>query len=312
MHACSRGELEQRGLRFGYMAWETFCDIVGQIAAFPKKIKKVTLSGNGEPLLHNRLPDMVRALRASGNVEKTLVVSNGTLLTAELGAALVDAGLQEMRISLQGINAAKYKEISGIDIDFDMFCQNLRYFYEHRKNCLFKIKVADSALDDGDEEAFYKLFGDICDYIDVEHIYTQFQGVDYSGKLRDANRRTRYGYNYEKLSVCSALFFKLNVLWDGRITFGYPDGVIFDGFNTEESTLSATWNSPERLSLLLSHLNGDYSLRPECKSCTRWDNSILPTELLDGHETEIIAKMPKLDAAYAQLRKAVTICANNS
>jgi len=311
LQASKREGLERRGLRFGSMEWDMFIEIVQQISDFPQKIKKVTLSGNGEPLLHKQLPDMVRLLRECGNVEKVLVVSNGTLLTPKLSDALLDAGLQEMRISLQGVTAEKYKEICGITINYDAFRENLRYFYERRNACLFKVKVADSALDDGDEERFYQLYGDICDYIGIEHIYTQFQGVDYSGNLREDNRKTRYGYDYAKLHVCSAQFFKLNVLWDGRITLGYPDGIIFEGFNTSETTLSKVWNSPERLNFLLSHLKHDYSKRPECKTCTRWDNSILPTEMLDGHEAEIISRMPRQSYEENTLRKHKVICSNN-
>ena len=56
--------------------------------------------GGGEPLLHSRLLDMVRLARQSRVVPN--LTTNGNLLTVEMAAALKEAGLGQVQISLNG------------------------------------------------------------------------------------------------------------------------------------------------------------------------------------------------------------------
>jgi MoaA/NifB/PqqE/SkfB family radical SAM enzyme len=63
----------------------------------------VSLTG-GEPTLHPQLPDLIRKCRKLGFF-RTGMISNGFLLRPELIEALNDAGLQEMQISIDGVEA---------------------------------------------------------------------------------------------------------------------------------------------------------------------------------------------------------------
>ena len=58
--------------------------IVEQLQEFPHNIKKVCFTGFGEPLLDDRLPKMIQMVMETGKVDKTLVITNGSLLTNEL------------------------------------------------------------------------------------------------------------------------------------------------------------------------------------------------------------------------------------
>jgi MoaA/NifB/PqqE/SkfB family radical SAM enzyme len=63
----------------------------------------VSLTG-GEPTLHPQLPDLIRRCRKLGFF-RTGMISNGFLLRPELIEALNEAGLQEMQISIDGVQA---------------------------------------------------------------------------------------------------------------------------------------------------------------------------------------------------------------
>jgi radical SAM protein with 4Fe4S-binding SPASM domain len=71
--------------------------------------------GGGEPLLHPRLLDMVRLARQSDIVPN--LTTNGNLLTVEVAAALKEAGLGQVQISLNGAseetNAATRPNFAG-------------------------------------------------------------------------------------------------------------------------------------------------------------------------------------------------------
>src|ERR1700723_3037708 len=76
------------------MSWELFTSIIDQ---YPK-IARVVLHGVGEPMLVKELPRMIRHLKERGVY--VLFNTNGTLLTKSNGQALIDAGLDELRVSL--------------------------------------------------------------------------------------------------------------------------------------------------------------------------------------------------------------------
>jgi len=76
------------------MPFAQFMYVLEQVSA----ATRVVLHGLGEPLLHPELVRMVQELKAR---DKTVLFNtNGQLLTPELGGALVDAGLDELRVSV--------------------------------------------------------------------------------------------------------------------------------------------------------------------------------------------------------------------
>ncbi len=62
------------------------------------------LSWRGEPTLNPRLPDMVRYAKARG-IPDVAFLTNGGLMTPELTRALVDAGLDWISFSIDGLGA---------------------------------------------------------------------------------------------------------------------------------------------------------------------------------------------------------------
>lgn len=308
LHSLDRKTLESRDFHFEPMKWEHFEAILKQMQEFPHNIKKICFTGFGEPTLDERLPDMIRMAMETGKVDKTLVISNGSLLTPELSDRLLASGLSELKISLQGMSAEKYQEVCGALLDFDRYLENLRYFSAHRKQCALRVKIADVSLGPGEERRFYDTFGELCDYIAIEHIYPQFNGVD-TNVMPDVETN-RFGFRYVQKHVCSTLFFKLNVLQSGKITFGYPDGITYDDFFVDRMTLMEAWNSPERKRLLYDNLTGDRSTRECCKTCRRWSYSVVPRDDIDGHEQEVLSRLDpsEYNIPRENLRKETIIC----
>ena len=279
------------GLRREAMSWETFSLLMKQLKEFPRPIKMVTLSGVGEATTHPRLVDMVKVLNESGAVDKVQIISNGFLLTPQLSESLVDAGLGELRISLQGMTAEKYREIAGVRIDWDKFYDQLCYFSGVKRKCAFKVKIADIALEPGEEQKFYRLFGDICDAVAVEHIIdiwaVNAKHWDHKGL---AGKKTRYGREFRELKVCRRPFTTLDVLPNGQVTqcchvcFGHEK-------NIKQSSLLEQWNSKGQNELRMNMLKGLRSEYPKCRKCDYAPNTWHPEDILDGHEGEILLRM---------------------
>ena len=103
------------------MSWELFTTIVDQ---YPR-IARVVLHGVGEPMMVRDLPRMVAYLKARGAY--VLFNTNGTLLNARKGRELIEAGLDELRVSLDAAEPSTFKMVRGLD-RFDRIVTNLRSF----------------------------------------------------------------------------------------------------------------------------------------------------------------------------------------
>src|SRR3979411_3113008 len=103
------------------MSWELFTSIVDQIP----DLQRAVLHGVGEPMLVKNLPKMVRYLKDRGTY--VLFNTNGTVLNEKNGRALIDAGLDELRVSLDAANAKSYRTIRGKDY-FGRILKNVRAF----------------------------------------------------------------------------------------------------------------------------------------------------------------------------------------
>ena len=93
-------------------------------------LERIALHGIGEPLLNNALPDMIRHLKN----HSVFVVfnSNGILLDERWQNELMEAGLDELRISLDAANARGYKAMRDSD-RFDQIVTNLRTFVKRMR-----------------------------------------------------------------------------------------------------------------------------------------------------------------------------------
>jgi MoaA/NifB/PqqE/SkfB family radical SAM enzyme len=103
------------------MSWDLFTSIVDQV---PDLVRAV-LHGVGEPMLVKALPRMVRYLTDRGVY--TLFNTNGTVLSERSGRALIEAGLDELRVSLDAANAKSFKAVRGKNY-FNRILKNVRAF----------------------------------------------------------------------------------------------------------------------------------------------------------------------------------------
>jgi MoaA/NifB/PqqE/SkfB family radical SAM enzyme len=97
-------DLLPRGL--GNMEMDLYRKIVEDAVAFG--ITRMQLHFQGEPLLHKGLPDMVALAKARGL--STQMFTNGLPLTETLADRLLDAGLDMLRFSVDGVSEEVYQK----------------------------------------------------------------------------------------------------------------------------------------------------------------------------------------------------------
>lgn len=98
----------------GTMDMAVYEQLVAGLRRFPT-VRKVSFWGFGEPLLHPQIPAMVALAKKLG--ARTEIVTNALLLDRRLAIDLVDAGLDSLVVSVDGVSLETYADVrSGADL----------------------------------------------------------------------------------------------------------------------------------------------------------------------------------------------------
>ncbi|MCP4292699.1 MAG: radical SAM protein [bacterium] len=283
-----KDDLKAKGFIPEIMSWEIFLEAAEQLRAFPDRIKTLFLYGVGEPLTNKLLAKKIAHLKKLDVAENLAFITNGALLKPETSRALIDAGLDTLRISMQGLTAEKYYEVCGARIDFDGLVENIRYFNENKKDCLVYVKIADVALEEGDEEKFYDLFRDISDRMFVEKIVPVFHEIDYTDMIKEQTLVDLWGQEHDPRLVCPICFYTLTVYPNGDV---YPCCMESDPAglgNITQTPLTEIWNGGKQKSFLRMQLKGNRMKNPICKNCTAPDTSANMEDELDSNADRLL------------------------
>ncbi len=106
---------------------EAFADMDDEVfentmATMPDEVETVFFGGMGEPLFHKNIVSMVRA--AASKNKRVEILTNGTLLTQEMSAALLDAGLKRLWVSVDSVETESYESIRQ-NSNFSLITHNI-------------------------------------------------------------------------------------------------------------------------------------------------------------------------------------------
>ena len=281
------------------MSDETFELLIKQLQQFPSNIKAVGIDGVGEPLLHPKLPYFIERLKKEAGIEKISINTNGFNLSEKLSLELIEAGLDSIKVSVNGLSSKMYKENCGVDMDFDKFKKQIAFFHKNKKRATIACKILDCCFDEGEsEEDFFNIFGDICDEMDIEKTVSVFErgGIDYSAVIvgEDAKQViSRYELRRNRIKVCPSPFFRMCMLVSGEVLIcRFFMGITTPNMDIRKQTLLEIWNGEERKILLQGVLRGEESgLLENCKNCTFKDDLAFDADLLDDHADEIYKRI---------------------
>ena len=245
---CPRDEMHRQQ---GVMDMELYRKVVDECAALG--ITHVRMHNYGEPFLDRRLVEKVRYAKTRGIAEVGMI-SNGSLITADVAQGLIDAGLDAINISVDASGKETFEQ-TRVNLDYDTVIDNIRTLVRLRREAgrtrpkliLSFVRQQDSA----DEQAFIETWRDIADKIHVTDLH------NWAGTLH-----TRSDVAYP----CYRLWLTFTVLWDGRVSLCCAD---FDGRHVlgdlRTSTIREIWNAPAYRAVRRQHLE---SGGPEiCRSC---------------------------------------------
>jgi pyruvate-formate lyase-activating enzyme len=294
----SETALKQRNHVMKNMSDETFSIVIEQLKEFPKPFKRVYFCGLGEVLVNPRLPDMIRQIKPNGIAPQVMIFTNAVNLTHEMSLALVDAGLDIMTISVNGLNSEDYELNCGRRIDYDKYIEQIAFLYAHKGNLRINLKTVDLCVNsEADKQFFFDTFGNICDYINIETIAPLHKGVDYSGgNIKNPKNISKFSSITGYRHVCVQPFRKLIISSLGKVNFcdavyGFP----YEELDIHKQRLTDIWNGQVHTQLLRNQLREIYEGPSAiCENCAGKHNIAFEEENLDPYVEEILARLNTL------------------
>jgi len=293
LHTLPNQEILDNGHKFLHMSDEVFELLLEQTMQFPSKIKQIGFAGMGEPLLHKRLPYMVEQFKQRAGIERITITTNGVSLTHQLTDALISAGLDHIKISVNGLSSEDFKRNCGSHIDFDQYVEQISYLYKNKGNTVVACKIMDSCVGDA-EDAFFDMFDDKCDTMSIEKTVRVFREVAYDGIIeKDKDVLSRYDMRENRVHICASPFFRFAVKADGTVSAcRLYNGLTHSSFHLQNRTLSEIWNSSERRRMLLGVLKEEHTgLTAQCENCTLKDDFAFESDLLDDYADQLRQKI---------------------
>ena len=290
---CPTSDLElmrkTKGRNHGNMDFDLYKKIINDLNEFDNNIKLLHIYKEGEPLLNPNFYKMVELAKKSKKINRISTTTNAYLLNQELSLKIIEAGLDRINISIEGINEEQYLNIANVKIDFKKLIDQIDFFYKNKNKCEVSIKIVGNHLTDEDKKRFYDIFGNICDFIFIENIVP----IWYNFKYDDINVETNKSVIGEKIDyvdVCPQIFYSFAINSDGTVSTCCADWsrklIIGD---TKLESVKNIWNGSLLKELQIDMLKGNRKNHTICSTCN--NPTYNSTDNLDKFALDILEKI---------------------
>ena len=281
--------MKEVGRPWRTMKMELFEKIVADMKNFNRPVEVLRLYKDGEPLLNKNFPDMIKLAKQEGVCNRVDTTTNASLLTPERGEKIIEAGLDRINISIEGISNEQYKNFSDVKLEFSSILENVRYFYSIREGCDMLVKINGDSLSEDDKKLFLELFGDHCDKIYIEHVMGCWPNFEFDG-VQINNDFGIYGNEIVERDVCPYPFYSIAVNSDGIVSVCFLDWskklVIGD---CRFQPIDEIWQSESLNAYRKLFLKGKRKQHPICGNCGQMSHGM--PDNLDPYADEIYKKI---------------------
>lgn len=290
---CPTGDRElikSTGRWQGTLSFDLFQKIIDDLNEFDRPLKVLRLYKEGEPLLNKHLPDMIRYAKQSGRVDYIDTTTNGYLLTPEKSMKLIEAGLDRLNISVDGLSDQQFLEFTKTRVNFDEFVRNIRFFYDNKQNCEVCIKMPGDNLSEEDKKRFFDTFGDYADRISLENFAPCWPEFDVEERTGVEINIGIYNQPIADVQTCPYIFYSMSVNSDGSVSLCFLDWarklIIGD---TRRQSLKEIWTGDSLFQHQLAHLQGKRHDNPTCAACGQLSHCL--ADNIDPYAKELAIKL---------------------
>jgi MoaA/NifB/PqqE/SkfB family radical SAM enzyme len=268
---CPNEDVLRSGLPHGKMAPDLFRKIIDDLARTAPR--RILLYLQNEPLNDTRMPEFVRYVAERLPDTTTLVTTNGTNLTQEMGERLIDAGLKRVKVSLQSLDDETNRAIMGYDAT--KVVNNVigfkRLLKEKRSKLDLRVSMVVTGRNRDEVERARGFWGRHGVRLVTSVLENRGGNIKNALDLND-------GQEMVTRANCIRPSREMCILYNGEVVLCCVDWFrTVTGGDVSRNSVQEVWNSPAFLRIREGFSEGDASKLPEiCINCTE---SACP----DGH-----------------------------
>jgi len=252
----------------GALKLKDYEKLILDINEFENPLKVLRLYKDGEPLVNKNFEKMISIAKKSSKINFIDTTTNGALLTHKRSEGIIEAGIDLINISIDGLDNEQLNKFAKVNINYDEFIENIAYLYSIKNDCKIVIKTTTEIIGENRIEEFYDKFGNICDKIFVENTSPCWPEFDVEERMGIEITKGLYGNKIEEQTACPYLFYSMSVNSDMKVSACFVDwsrGLIIG--DAKSSSLLEIWNSKEMNAHRMAHLEGLRKKHSICGSC---------------------------------------------
>jgi len=285
-----RALIAQTGRYQGVMKLALFSKIIDDLQGFERPLKVLRLYKDGEPFLNRDLGAMVAYAKRSGRAPYIDTTTNGSLIDPERLKPVLEAGLDRINISLDGMSRQTYRDFAKYDFDLERFVANVTWLDEHKGGCEVVIKVPGPLIDEEERHRFLRVFGELADRVFVENVAPCWPGFDVEARMEVSISKGIYEQPIGRVDTCPYIFYSMSVNADGLVSACFLDwGRRLIVGDARAQSLPEIWDSEAFNQLRMQHLEGRRRDHAVCGTCGQLTHCL--PDNIDPHREALRERM---------------------
>lgn len=218
--------------------------------------KEIHLHNFGEPLLDKRLEERVARAKQKG-VRKVKIFSNGSLLTAERARGLIEAGLDEIKISFDGASCEEFESIRQ-PLRFDRVVANVHQLVSIRNELGAAMKIGVACCSTSDRAGTMQALEKVVDHFSFGKVHN-WASEDFPSRQGRVRK------------PCSRLWRTLTILAGGEVALCCLDydGQFLLARIDQGTAIRAVFDSPAYREVRRRHREARQAEIGLCAGCTK-------------------------------------------
>ena len=249
-----------------YLALSDFKDVFMKsdedYFAFTISAESLTLHGFGDPLLDPNIIDRIKVAKLK-NIP-VYFSCNPNNMNENLLRCLLDAGLDYLKYSLEGLDAEIIKKYRGIEVDMKQIYDILNKSIElvdrnHYRTLVILTMLLFGKTNQETADAFLKeWYG--------QSLFAYVKNTHHAWVYKDDDNF--FNTSQYMRTFCEHPWMAVSILYDGTVV---PCPLDYDGIlamgNVKEQSLEEIWNSKKYLEFRRQHAEGSFPESHYCNTC---------------------------------------------
>ena len=272
---CPKGQKGTESLQV--MDDDVFDRIADNLTPYTEWIEMICLNSDGEPLLDRKLPDRIKSLKSIG-IKHVNISTNGSLLTEEKIYKLLESGLDDIRVSIDGFTKESFEKIR-CGLNYEVVIENTKNLIRIRNNTnkktQIRIRMVEQETNKNERNEWMRYWNSLIDRsIDKVQIMPMHT---WSGKLmNEADKKVKYYAD----KPCVSVFSSFTINYDGNVQLCDSDieQEMLMG-SIKNQTIEEIWQSEQFEKIRAWHANSQRNRINICRGCDHWSRVFKETPI---------------------------------